>query len=217
MLTTTLKSKNSKSIMLYFSVHFNLNDIFHKQFALEYPDEHITAVEGSYNKVAMYATEVITSLVFKTSKGKTSPTFGPNLFGVVNGTKFVFEDEGKKIVGFHGRSDNAIDALGVYTVQESLTTSSPLYKLEAKGGTEGRVWDDGAYDGVKTLRIGQDDSRITYLEFDYEKSGKSETRPHGVKGEKLSEVYTVFYTVGSILVSPIKEKVIAHVQLKYVK
>ncbi|WZY91989.1 hypothetical protein YC2023_064318 [Brassica napus] len=58
------------------------------RFEVQYPDEHITSVEGSYNKVGLYATEVITSLVFKTSKGRTSPKFGPNLFGVVNGAKF---------------------------------------------------------------------------------------------------------------------------------
>ncbi|CAN6835451.1 unnamed protein product [Brassica oleracea] len=56
-------------------------------FIIEYPDEHITAVEGSYNKVALIATEVITQgRIHLTSKGRTSPTFGPNLFGVVNGT-----------------------------------------------------------------------------------------------------------------------------------
>ncbi|CAG7908198.1 unnamed protein product [Brassica rapa] len=159
-----------------------------KEFIIEYPDEHITAVEGSYNKVALIATEVITSLVFRTSKGRTSPTFGPNLFGVVNGTKFKFEDEGKKIVGFHGRSDNAIDALGVYLVLDSLTTPFPLYKLDAQGGTEGRVWDDGSFDGVRTLRICQDDHRITYLEFEYDKGGKSEKLYHGVKGGTPSEL-----------------------------
>ncbi|CAN7137937.1 unnamed protein product [Brassica rapa subsp. narinosa] len=162
-----------------------------KEFIIEYPDEHITAVEGSYNKVALIATEVITSLVFRTSKGRTSPTFGPNLFGVVNGTKFKFEDEGKKIVGFHGRSDNAIDALGVYLVLDSLTTPFPLYKLDAQGGTEGRVWDDGSFDGVRTLRICQDDHRITYLEFEYDKGGKSEKLYHGVKGGTPSEIMLV--------------------------
>ncbi|ESQ52611.1 hypothetical protein EUTSA_v10016631mg [Eutrema salsugineum] len=156
-------------------------------FVLEYPDEHIIAVEGSYNKVALFATEMITSLVFKTSKGRTSPTFGPNLFGVVNGTKFVLENQRKKIVGFHGRSDNALDALGVYFALDSLNTSTPLYKLEAQGGTEGTVWDDSSYDGVKTLRIGKDNCRITYLESEYVKGGKSETRQHGVKGETPSE------------------------------
>lgn len=145
-------------------------------------------MEGSYNVVALGATEVITSLIFKTSKGRKSPTFGPNLLGIVNGTKFAFEDEGKKIVGFHGRSGNGLDALGVYFELDTLTTSFPLYKLEAQGGTDGSVWDDGSYDGVKTLRIGQDNSRITYLEFEYEKGGKSETHHHGVKGESQSEV-----------------------------
>ncbi|CAH2058741.1 unnamed protein product [Thlaspi arvense] len=158
-----------------------------KEFVLQYPHEHIVAVEGSYKSVALCATEVITSLVFKTSKGRTSPVFGPSMFGIVNGTKFVFEDGGKKIVGFHGRSDNALDALGVYFALDSPNTSTSLYKLEAQGGTEGRVWDDGSYDGVKTLRIGQDNCRITYLEFVYEKGGKSETRNHGVKGQTPSE------------------------------
>ncbi|KAF3582380.1 hypothetical protein DY000_02028973, partial [Brassica cretica] len=39
-----------------------------------------------------------------------------------------------------------------------------------------------------TLRICQDDCRITYLEFEYVKGGRSETRHHGVKGETLSEL-----------------------------
>ncbi|KAL0740186.1 hypothetical protein Bca4012_081699 [Brassica carinata] len=162
-----------------------------REFVIEYPDEHITTVEGSYNKVALIATEVITSLVFKTSKGRTSPTFGPNLFGVVNGTKFKFEDEGKKIVGFHGRSDNAIDALGVYFALESLTTPSNIYKLEAQGGKEGSVWDDGCF-GVSAVRVGQDDCRITYLEFDYVKGATFERRHHGVKGETQSEFVVNF-------------------------
>ncbi|KAG2242413.1 hypothetical protein Bca52824_095746, partial [Brassica carinata] len=162
------------------------------EFVIEYPDEHITAVEGSHNKVALIATEVITSLVFKTSKGRTSPTFGPNLFGVVNGTKFKFEDEGKKIVGFHGRSDKAVDALGVYLELDSLTTPFPIYKLEAQGGKEGSVWDDGCFDGVRTVRVGQDDCRITYLEFEYVKGARFETRHHGVKGETQSEFVVNF-------------------------
>ncbi|KAF2604436.1 hypothetical protein F2Q70_00024790 [Brassica cretica] len=42
---------------------------------------------------------------------------------------------------------------------------------------------------LRTLRICQDDCRITYLEFEYVKGGRSETRHHGVKGETLSEVF----------------------------
>ena len=110
------------------------------------------------------------------------------------GTKFGFEDQGKKIVGFHGRSGDALDALGVYFVHDSLTTSlPPLYKLDAQGGTEGLIWDDGSYDAVKTLRICQDDCRIAYLEFEYDKGGKSEKFQHGVKGGTPAEV-TYLYT-----------------------
>ncbi|KAG2332420.1 hypothetical protein Bca4012_017993 [Brassica carinata] len=154
----------------------------------QHPDEHIIAVEGSYNKVGLIGTEVITSLVFKTSKGRKSPTFGPNLLGLVNGTKFEFEDHGKKVVGFHGRAGDALDAIGVYFVVPSLTPPlPPIYKLDAQGGTEGRVWNDGSFDAVKRLRIGQDDHRITYLEFEYVKGGKSEKLHHGVKGGTTNE------------------------------
>uniref|UniRef100_M4C7F1 Jacalin-type lectin domain-containing protein n=1 Tax=Brassica campestris TaxID=3711 RepID=M4C7F1_BRACM len=160
-----------------------------KEFIVaQHPDEQIIAVEGSYNKVGLLGTDVITSLVFKTSKGRKSPTFGPNLLGLVNGTKFEFEDPGKKIVGFHGRAGDALDAIGVYFVINSLPPSlSPIYKLDAQGGAEGRVWNDGSFDAVKRLRIGQDNVRITYLEFEYAKGGKSEQLHHGVKGGTPSE------------------------------
>ena len=79
-------------------------------------------------------------------------------------------------------------------MHDSLTTSlPPLYKLDAQGGTEGLIWDDGSYDAVKTLRICQDDCRIAYLEFEYDKGGKSEKFQHGVKGGTPAEV-TYLYT-----------------------
>ncbi|EFH53780.1 hypothetical protein ARALYDRAFT_905904 [Arabidopsis lyrata subsp. lyrata] len=40
--------------------------------------------------------------------------------------------------------------------------------------------------------IGQDNSRITYLEFEYEKGGKLETRHHGVKQERSLKGRTSF-------------------------
>lgn len=172
-----------------FNFLIGINDIFILQFPLD-PDEHIIAVGGSYHRPDV--TEMITSLVFKTSKGKQSPLFGPKyLLRRLAGTDFVFEDAGKKIVGFYGRSGNAIDALGVYFEHDSLTTSLPLYKLEAQGGKKGRVWDDGSFDGVKKLSICQDHCRITYLEFEYEKDGKIETRHHGVKGDTPLKVIMV--------------------------
>lgn len=118
-----------------------------------------------------------------------SPVFGPKkLLNGFAGTEFLFYDGGNKIVRFHGRSGNALDALGVYFAQNCLTTPFPIYKLEARGGTKGRVWDNGYYDGVKMMRVGEDNCRITYLEFEYEKGKEIETHHHGVKGETPSEV-----------------------------
>lgn len=156
-----------------------------EEFSLD-PDEHIIEVQGRCHRLDVK--EVITALFFKTSKGKMSPVFGPKkLLNGFAGTEFLFYDGGNKIVGFHGRSGNALDALGVYFAQNCLTMPFPLYKLEAQGGTKGRVWDNGYYDGVKMMRVGEDNCRITYLEFEYEKGKEIETHHHGVKGETPSE------------------------------
>lgn len=63
------------------------------QFQLLQPFEYIKSVEGTYaNPISA---TVITSLVFKTSLRRTSPTFGNQ--------RFVLANNGQKLVGFHGR------------------------------------------------------------------------------------------------------------------
>ena len=69
---------------------------------VDYPHEHIILVEGTVDVC-------LTSVMFKTSKGRTS-----RVFGNVVGRKFVFEEKDFKIVGFCGRSADAIDALGAH-------------------------------------------------------------------------------------------------------
>ncbi|CAD5314420.1 unnamed protein product [Arabidopsis thaliana] len=76
-----------------------------QEFLLD-PNEYIISVEGTYGTVHRFGSRVITSLTFTTSKGRTSLTFGA--------TKFVLEDNGRELVGFHGRSDRALDAIGAY-------------------------------------------------------------------------------------------------------
>lgn len=63
-------------------------------------------MEGTQGLVGRYSTHVVTSLAFTTSRGRTSRTFGA--------TKFVLEDNGRQLVGFHGRSGFLIDAIGAY-------------------------------------------------------------------------------------------------------
>ncbi|XP_010479705.1 PREDICTED: jacalin-related lectin 9 [Camelina sativa] len=82
-----------------------------QEFVIDYPNEYLTSVEGTHNYILFpdHYVLVITSLSFKTSKGRVSPTYG-----VVSGTKFVLESQGNAIVGFHGRDGGAFDAIGVY-------------------------------------------------------------------------------------------------------
>ncbi|EOA39116.1 hypothetical protein CARUB_v10011898mg [Capsella rubella] len=79
------------------------------EFLVDYPNEFLTSVEGTYNNESL-----MTSLSFKTSKGRTSPTFG----NVCDGqhVKFVLESKGCALVGFHGLSGMYfLHALGAYS------------------------------------------------------------------------------------------------------
>ncbi|CAE5967497.1 unnamed protein product [Arabidopsis arenosa] len=127
-----------------------------KEFVLDYPNEHIVSVEGTSDGF-------VTSITFKTSKGKTS-TFG-NLIG----TKFVFEEKDFVLVGFRGRSNDLIDALGAHfgPAPPIVPVPVPAKKLEAKGGNGGAAWDDGFYEDVRKIYIGQGDSGVSFVKFEY--------------------------------------------------
>ncbi|CAL9237946.1 unnamed protein product, partial [Arabidopsis halleri] len=71
-----------------------------EEFELDYPNELITYVEGTFKTFGPSNTRV-TSLILKSSEGRTSPTFGN-----VSGTKFVLENKGCAVVGFHGRHND---------------------------------------------------------------------------------------------------------------
>ncbi|KAF8083400.1 hypothetical protein N665_0775s0002 [Sinapis alba] len=107
-----------------------------QEFVVDYPNEHITFVEGTIDGK-------LTSLKFTTSKGRTSPAFGNR-----DGRKFVFEKTGFKLVGFCGRSGNVIDALGAHfapfpapvpvpTLPYSLTPPNSVSKIYISAGYRG--------------------------------------------------------------------------------
>ncbi|CAN6827562.1 unnamed protein product [Brassica oleracea var. botrytis] len=158
-----------------------------QEFVVDYPNEHITVVEGTIDGY-------LTSLRFKTSKGRTSPAFGN-----VVGRKFVLGEKDFKLVGFCGRSGDAIDALGAHfaplpppppapapTPDPSTTKMGPL------GGDKGKTFDDGVLNGVKKVTIGADEYSITYIKIEYENNGKVETREHGTNRGELKE-FSVAY------------------------
>ncbi|CAA7049649.1 unnamed protein product [Microthlaspi erraticum] len=97
-----------------------------KEFLVAYPKENIISVGGSYDHIFTYDTTLITSLYFELSTGRTSPKFGKT-----SGTEFLLKGEsGGKLVGFFGRSGQAIDAIGAYFE----TKSDGPQKLESHGG-----------------------------------------------------------------------------------
>ncbi|CAM0874426.1 unnamed protein product [Alopecurus aequalis] len=72
-------------------------------------DEHVTAVEGTFGRSRSVTEVVVTSLTFRTDKGRT---YGP--YGEETGTPFSIPAANGCIVGFWGRSGRLLDAIGVY-------------------------------------------------------------------------------------------------------
>ncbi|KAJ4878504.1 Jacalin-related lectin 14 [Raphanus sativus] len=135
------------------------DDLEEEEFELDYPNEVITYVEGTFKRFGPGKTRV-TSLIFKSSEGRTSSTFG-----VVYGTKFVLEKKGCAVVGFHGRHDDRdLVSIGAYFSPMPPPTAE---KLRAQGGLRGESWDDGVFDGVRKLYVGQGDNGVAFLKVVY--------------------------------------------------
>lgn len=86
-----------------------------------------------------------------------------------DGKKFVLKEKnGGKLLGFHGRAGEVLHALGAYFVTTT-TPLTPAKKLPAVGGDGGTALDDGAYDGVRKLFVGQAQDGISVVKFVYAK------------------------------------------------
>ncbi|CAL9242888.1 unnamed protein product, partial [Arabidopsis halleri] len=139
------------------------------EFVVDYPNEFITSVVGTMNF------DTVTSLTFKTSKGRTSQTFGARTSDSV---EFGLESKGCAIVGFHGwykplPSDGTTTAAGAITAVGAYSFPMPLplaaEKLEAQGGVGGAPWDDGSnFEGVRKIYIGTGEVGIASVKFLYE-------------------------------------------------
>ncbi|XP_023641538.1 jacalin-related lectin 33 isoform X1 [Capsella rubella] len=132
-------------------------------------NDYIIAVQVTHDKVYGQDSDIITSLTFYTFKGKTSPPYG-----METEKKFLLKDKnGGKLVGFHGRAGEALHALGAYFAATTTipSTTSPK-KLLGIGGEKGTAWDDGAYDGVKKVYVGQAQDGISVVKFVYDKGAQ---------------------------------------------
>ncbi|CAN8272166.1 unnamed protein product [Cochlearia groenlandica] len=136
------------------------------EFAVDYPNEYITQVEGTSDRATGIFSRV-RSLSFKTSKDRTSPTYGKP-----GERAFVLESKGRALVGFHGRAGWAIDAIGAYFGPVPIPLRPPVEKLQGKG-VAGVPWDDGAFDGVRKIYVGQGENGVASVKFVYDNNNKA--------------------------------------------
>ncbi|CAN8303103.1 unnamed protein product [Cochlearia groenlandica] len=153
-------------------IHGDLGRGFTQVFVIDYPNEYLISVEGTYNTIPDDGVLVVRSLIFKTSKGRTSPTYG-----FVSGTTFVLEKQGNVIVSFHGRDGGAFDAIGVVFPVNELCP--PLKHFSRQGGNGGSVWDDGAYDGVRRINVSLGGRFVAYCRFEYARGERMVPHAHG--------------------------------------
>ncbi|KAG7650048.1 Jacalin-like lectin domain [Arabidopsis thaliana x Arabidopsis arenosa] len=141
------------------------------EFVVDYPNEFITSVEVTISKqndspVPSLTSETVASLTFKTSKGRTSSTFGSPAT-----KKFVLQSKGCGVVGFLGRSNYYY----TYALGAHFCPLPPLpdgEKVEAKGGDGGASWDDGRFDCIRKIYIGHSEMGIAFVKFLYDKDNK---------------------------------------------
>ncbi|KAG2318648.1 hypothetical protein Bca52824_011861 [Brassica carinata] len=158
----------------------------HQEFVVDFPTEYIISVEGTCDDVSDPYQNRVRSLVIKTSKNRTSPTFGN-----VAALKFVLQNNGGALIGFHGRAAGALDAIGAYF---SAPVVPAIEKLQAKGGEGGDPWDDGVFNGVREIYVGQGVNGVVAVKFVYGKdSHVANGDEHGIPSMLEYEKFKLDY------------------------
>ncbi|KAJ9559949.1 hypothetical protein OSB04_005109 [Centaurea solstitialis] len=140
---------------------------------IDYPNECLVSISGTYGWEQIVDNEVVRSLCFVTNKKR----YGP--YGSDTGTPFSYDGKGGVVVGFHGRADSYVDAIGIYVMPGSLAfcrnptseqtsmqelcsscMSRILTPKEAGpwGACVGKLWDDGVFSTVKHINVFMDES-----------------------------------------------------------
>ncbi|XP_035843042.1 agglutinin [Helianthus annuus] len=149
---------------------------------IDYPDEYLKSIcvtSGHYDGAI-----IVMSICFVTNQNR----YGP--FGTNSGTVFTNDGNGGMIVGFHGRANKYLDAIGVYVMPKSLAlfkdklTLQPCSSMSQNtfsrdagpwGVGGGKPWDDGVFSTIKQVRVHEGELNVIYaIQFEYLKTdGKS--------------------------------------------
>ncbi|KAL9310137.1 Jacalin-related lectin 18 [Arabidopsis thaliana] len=175
----------------YNSFHGSWSAGFTHTFKINHrDDEQLESVEVYYET---YSSAKIVGLQFKTNL-KISEVIG---YAKSYTAKFSLAVDGKKIIGFHGCSNNYLQSLGAY-----FTCIAPN-RMEAKGAKGGTDWNDGAdHEGVAKIHVRGGRDCIQYIKFDYVKDGKHiYGAAHGVRGRGFTESFEINHLDKEYLVS----------------
>ncbi|XP_015572833.1 jacalin-related lectin 19 [Ricinus communis] len=114
--------KNGKAVAT--EKHGGVGGTKRTEIKLQYPEEYLVSASGNYCPVVYGGSPVIRSITFKSNRR----TFGP--FGIEEGTPFTLSMDGRRVVGFTGRSGWYLDAIGF---RLSPSQSTKLLKKFQKG------------------------------------------------------------------------------------
>ncbi|XP_010434006.1 PREDICTED: jacalin-related lectin 45-like [Camelina sativa] len=162
------------------------------EFEVNHPDEYITTIWATVSDDDIYGSRTInienlagleeldprsksavSVLQFKTSYGRISQMFGSP--GLVSKRFTLRGKYGTKLVGLHGRFGDFLCSIGAHFI-----FVSPVFKqVKPHGGFFGDAWDDGVYDCVRKVRVGEDADRVTSVEFEYSIGDQLMTHCHG--------------------------------------
>ncbi|CAL9244262.1 unnamed protein product [Arabidopsis halleri] len=120
-------------------------------------------------------------LVFNTSQGRYQ-TFGS--LSTVSGyyTFIEISGNGTKLVGFHGRDEISLTAIG----GTFICLPSSIKEVDP----DGVLWDDGVFERVSSITVGENGNSLSYISFDYVKGNESFT--HSLGSIPLTELKKVF-------------------------
>ncbi|KAK1427341.1 hypothetical protein QVD17_16024 [Tagetes erecta] len=149
---------------------------------IDYPNEYLKSISGTLGNFD--GSCVVTSVCFNTNQNR----YGP--YGTKNGNGFSYDGEGGVIVGFFGRANKYVSAIGVYVMPESLVSdlnstnggnimpqlSSSMSRIAMSrdagpwGASGGKPWDDGIFSTVTRVYVHLGKLNVIYaLQFEYTK------------------------------------------------
>ncbi|CAD5323263.1 unnamed protein product [Arabidopsis thaliana] len=111
-----IQNPKINSFIFHLHLHFSHAKVKKKRWRKK---DYITSVKIYYEKLFGSPIEIVTALIFKTFKGKTSQPFG-----LTSGEEA--ELGGGKIVGFHGSSSDLIHSVGVYIIPSTTPLTPPV-------------------------------------------------------------------------------------------